>query len=345
VKILVTSYHYDPSVGGIETVSKLMVAAFREAGHEVVVVTSTPDPGDECSSPAKVVRRPSLGELWKLAGWADVVWQNNIALTYLWVFKLRRVPVAVTLACAVFPDLPRKNFRQRLKYICLKSCRVFSISDYVVEGTTLRHEKIGNPFDESIPSVTKGVPKEKDIVFIGRLVSDKGVDVLLDALARLQKRALSPTCTIIGDGPEKEALEKQMEAAGLEQQVTFAGSLKGADLYREMARHRIMAVPSRWKEPFGVVALEGIAAGCAVVGSEAGGLPEAIGPCGLTFPNGDTEALAEVLAHTLSGRDDLSAFTKQADAHLDQFRVATQSERYLKTFKEISQKQSCATNR
>jgi Glycosyltransferase len=61
-----------------------------------------------------------------------------------------------------------------------------------------------------------------------------------------------------------------------------------------------LVVPSRYDEPFGIVALEGIACGCLVVGSSGGGLKEAIGPCGLTFPNGDAVALTNLLDRLLA---------------------------------------------
>ena len=77
--------------------------------------------------------------------------------------------------------------------------------------------------------------------------------------------------------------------------MTFTGVKRGSDLARFVARHRVMAVPSRWAEPFGIVALEGIACGCVVVGTSLGGLPEAIGPCGVTVPNADTSAMARAL--------------------------------------------------
>lgn len=335
MKILVTSYAYPPSIGGIETVSTLLVEAFHAAGHHVIVVTNTPDPDNAYHSEVEVIRQPGISTLWKLAGWADVAWQNNIALRYLWALRLRSVPTAVTLACAVFPNLPKKRFRERLKERFLRRCHVFSISDYVVEGTSLQHERVGNPYDDNKSQVSQSIQKEKDIVYVGRLVSDKGADLLLDALQILKAQSIEPSCTIIGDGPERSSLEKQAELAGLDTQVRFAGFLRGEHLYAELARHRIMAVPSRWKEPFGVVALEGIASGCALVGSDAGGLPFAIGPCGLTFPNGNAEELAERLKTLLAGPGLIENLTGNAAEHLAQFSVKAQTEKYLSAFSAL----------
>jgi glycosyltransferase involved in cell wall biosynthesis len=75
-------------------------------------------------------------------------------------------------------------------------------------------------------------------------------------------------------------------------------------------------MPSRYDEPFGVAALEGIACGCAVVGSAGGGLPEAMGPCGLVFRNGSVEELADRLAQLLSDPGRLAQLRAGAAEHL-----------------------------
>jgi glycosyltransferase involved in cell wall biosynthesis len=120
----------------------------------------------------------------------------------------------------------------------------------------------------------------------------------------------------------------------LREQVSFAGSRRGSELADLLRRHKIMVVPSRYAEPFGVVALEGIACGCLVIGSNGGGLPEAIGPCGQTFPNGDVQALAAALERRL---DQPNEHKLQANAasHLTQFRADTVAQRYLTLFRQF----------
>ena len=135
--------------------------------------------------------------------------------------------------------------------------------------------------------------RTKDIVFLARLVSDKGGDIILEALARMRLQGLTPRLTIVGDGPERANLEAMAHRLGVGPQVIFLGMQTGEALVSILNEHRVMAVPSQLAEPFGVVALEGIACGCVIVGSEGGGLPDAIGPCGLLFPNGDADALAD----------------------------------------------------
>ena len=90
-----------------------------------------------------------------------------------------------------------------------------------------------------------------------------------------------------------------------------------------------MAVPSRCAEGFGLVALEGIACGCVVVGTSLGGLPEAIGPCGVTVPNADTSAMARALRSLLEDGSLCAAYRSGAPVHLARHSRANVSRSYL----------------
>ncbi len=92
---------------------------------------------------------------------------------------------------------------------------------------------------------------------------------------------------------------------------------------------------SRFDEPFGIVALEGIACGCVVVGSEGGGLPEAIGPCGRTFKNGDAQDLARVLAELLRHPEDDDTYLRHAEKHLVSHRTDHVAAAHLRIFTEV----------
>ena len=107
-------------------------------------------------------------------------------------------------------------------------------------------------------------------------------------------------------------------------------------------RHRILVVPSSYNEPFGIVALEGIACGCAVIGTAGGGLPEAIGPCGLVVPNRDAAALAGAIERVLNDAELRAGFELAAPAHLDPHTVRHVSEAYLKVLRAaVGSKEDC----
>ena len=103
-----------------------------------------------------------------------------------------------------------------------------------------------------------------------------------------------------------------------------------------MNQHAIIVIPSRWAEPFGVVALEGIACGCIAVGSADGGLPDAIGDCGMTFYNGDSENLADRLADLLRYSELRQKFRAARAAHLAQFRAHSVAQRYLALLRDLA---------
>ena len=130
-------------------------------------------------------------------------------------------------------------------------------------------------------------------------------------------------------------MQELTKRLGLESQVQFSGAQSGAELTHALNEHQILVVPSRYDEPFGVVALEGIACGCAVIGSSGGGLPEAIGPCGITFPNGDIAALEKALELLLTQPNERERLTAAAPGHLAQFQPHLIANRYLELFQTV----------
>jgi glycogen synthase len=298
LKILFVSHAFAPSVGGIESMSRLLAAGFVRAGHSVKVVTHTPgDPDAEAEYP--VIRRPGARELWRLFSWCDIVVHSNITLRGLWPFIFFRRRWVVIHHTWIRHPRDRQNLSSLLKFAVLPAADSICVSRALADALPVRAEVIPNCYDNRVFHGRNGSVPQRDIIFVGRLVPDKGVDLLLEAIRPLEREGLRPSLTIVGTGPEEPALRELARTRGLESQVSFAGQKSSEEVARLMRDHRVLAVPSRWKEPFGMVALEGIASGCIVVGSREGGLADAIGPGGLTFPNGDVDALATALACTL----------------------------------------------
>jgi glycogen synthase len=335
MKILFSSYAYVPGLGGIETASALLAREFVATGDELILVTETPASGSG-SEPFEVVRNPTLLRLGKLVRWCDLVFQNNMSLRHLIPALLWGKSVLVVHQTWIRNIAGGIGWNDRIKRALLPRVKNVAISQAIASDIKLAAEVIGNPYDNRIFKIDANIRRARELIFVGRLVSDKGADVLLRALGILKERNIFANLTIIGRGPEEENLRALNRELELEQAVTFAGEKVGTELAELMNRHQIIVIPSRWPEPFGIVALEGIACGCIAVGSEQGGLSEAIGNCGITFRNGDSEELADRLGDLLGDSQMREKFRAAAPVHLERFHAQTVAQRYLALLRELA---------
>lgn len=329
MRILLCSYVFPPSVGGIETVSRILAEQFSRLGSTVTVVTHTP--GEEFDGEYKLFRRPSLRKLRELARGSDVIFQSNVSLKTLLPLILARQPIVIAHHGRIARVDGTRGWQDHLKRALLFRCSHVAVSAMVAADLPVKSVVIADPFEPGEFAVPEDGARDRDIVFLGRLVSDKGCDLALRALALLKQEGLHPSFTVIGDGPEMPALKRLTCELGLSDQVDFLGTVL-AGRGRIVARHKIMVVPSIWEEPFGVVALEGIAAGCAVVASRGGGLPEAVGHCGVLFPNGDVRALTSALKDLLTNAVLREQLIARREEHLQHFQPEVVAKRYLEVF-------------
>jgi len=139
-------------------------------------------------------------------------------------------------------------------------------------------------------------PTEYHVGYVGRLVSEKGVDLLIRACASLTD---SWQLSLVGDGPERPSLEKLAEELGVTKQVRFQRSIPSIDVPNVLREFCVLVLPSRslpnWREQFGRVLVEAMACEVAVIGSTCGEIPRVVGDAGLIFPEGDWRALADQL--------------------------------------------------
>jgi len=335
MKILMGSYCFSPDVGGIETASAILATEFAALGHEVCLTTQT-DRSDERQWPFRLMRRPQPRLLFRAARWCDVFFQNNISLHSLWAVFVSQRPWVVTHQTWITRADGTLNWRDRLKRLLLPYATNIAISESIARNLGVDCHRIGNPYQPEIFKLIPGVQRNRQLVFLGRLVSDKGLDLLIKALAILRENALAPNLTVIGTGPEEPALRELAITCEVQDQVEFVGARTGKELAELLNAHEVLVVPSRWNEPFGIVALEGIACGCVVVGSGNGGLRESIGPCGLTFGNESVEDLANALQTVLSNAE-LRASLRSARAdHLARFEAANIAREYLRVFEAVA---------
>ncbi len=138
------------------------------------------------------------------------------------------------------------------------------------------------------------------IGFVGRLVPEKGLDVLFRACIKLYGKW---TLTVAGTGPDQERLEALAEQIGIASRVTWLGGIARSELVNVWPRIDCLVAPSRtspgWVETYPSQVLEAMSHGVVVVVSDSGALPESVGKAGLIFPEGQPEGLTDALTRLL----------------------------------------------
>jgi glycosyltransferase involved in cell wall biosynthesis len=192
--------------------------------------------------------------------------------------------------------------------------------------------------DPEIYSPPEYRPKnDKPIIgYAGRLVYEKGVDVLIEAVSRLKSRA--PRLHIIGDGSERGRLEHLAAYRGIRDRVTFRGQVAPGDMPNALRALDVLVIPSRtrpnWKEQFGRIIVEAMACGVPVLGSNSGEIPNVIGNPDLVFPEDNVDALTRKLDQLLEDyelRQQLSEWARQRV--LDYFTQASVARRYYNVYR------------
>jgi len=290
---------------------------------------------DDAPLPFRVVRRPSVGTLWHLVGEADVILLAGPCLVPLAMARAQRRPIAVEhhgyqVICpngllfqqpheSVCPGyFMRRRYGRCLRcihtiggwrqavvkvlatfprrWICAKAAANIAITRHVAQRIALpRSEVVYHGVPD--PGLARNGPSANlaTFAYVGRLVSEKGIPLLLGAAKILKEEGLRFRVTIIGDGPERNSLEAVARDLGLSDEISFAGYLRGDTLHRAVRDATALVMPSIWEETAGLVALEQMMRGRLVVAADIGGLGEVVDGSGLKFRPGDPRDLAACL--------------------------------------------------
>jgi glycosyltransferase involved in cell wall biosynthesis len=257
---------------------------------------------------------------------------------FSWQNLLRRYPWP-------FRHFERANYRRAAHAIAGNSAAAAVLQAKGYTGPVTVIPQLGIDPDAFCPSPNQhqtqaGVPQKEApgkhhfvIGYAGRLVPEKGVDVLLCACAVLPFRDWS--VRIMGDGPERTRLTALADKLKIAKQVSFLGRLPSAqapDFYRALDT---LVLPSlsrpNWVEQFGRVLIEAMACEIPVIGSTCGEIPVVIGDAGLVFPEGDAWVLAESitsLAENPAHRAELAGRGRsRALAHFTHKQIAAETVR------------------
>ncbi len=313
MRIVQVSPFFAPHTGGVESHVRNLAREFARQGHEVTVVTARYDrrlPRTEAAEGYRIVRVPSLFVAFN----TPFDWGTGAAVRRLEadVFHLhypppltsyfatralgtRRVPVCLTYHCDLeMPGRPGRLLAgayqrfflpptlRRVDRVVVHT-RSYGITSAMLRGRELAVVPSVVDLDRLRPGVDVGTLRRdlrldgrRVMVFTGRLVPHKGVDVILEALARLPDDV---ALLVIGAGPRLSSLVRQARRLGVEARVRFCPAVSDDDLPRYLALGDVFVFPSQNRlEGFGLAVAEAMAMGLPVVVADLPGVREVIEP-------------------------------------------------------------------
>lgn len=326
MNLVLYSPRFYPLLGGLERVTMAWAEYWQQQGHSVTVITCTPNTQPDNSAYC-ILRQPTLWQQWQAMRRADVVLMLNISLKGLPLVWLAGKPLFISHHTLLTDGRYARQWRQQLKrFICNRFARLNICCSYYVARSLQRTIVVHSPYDATLFQPGNGERIPGSTLFVGRLVSDKGIHTLLEAAACLQQQGVTFQLRIAGDGP----LRKELQAFSIAKQLSnihWLGAVPQSTLVQLMQQHHIVAVPSL-VEPFGTVVPEALACGCTVICSNSGGLPEAAGGFATVVPAGDAVALANALQTALQ-KPNKQAATAAMAAHLQGLTVPASADALL----------------
>ena len=330
MKILIFSTVFYPVLGGIENLTLNLSREFVNKGHNVKVITYQKQ--NKPLAEIDVYCAPGFIKTIKLFLWCNVYYMPNISLKGIWPLLINPRKRWI-ISQNDFSLTKRKSLLSLLKLFLIKfASKNILVSKSVAASLNTASEVIYNCYDDAVFKVQNTAERTLDFVFVGRLVSQKGCDTLIKACSNLQQPF---KLTIIGDGPEMNNLIVLANKLHLLQSITFTGSLDSADIATILNQHKVLVIPAKRKEGFGIVVLEGLACGCQVIAADAGGLSEAVGQFGRLFEPGNVQQLTLLLQQASQNKNQLSYTAADLAKYLSNYKKHIVAQQYLSVFGEI----------
>ncbi len=151
--------------------------------------------------------------------------------------------------------------------------------------------------------------------FAGRLVPEKGADVLLRAASQLRKSVSNFYVRIVGDGPERNRLERMSRELGLSDSVDFVGAVPADKVDSVLSTAQVVVIPSTWEDVAPLVVPEQMMQARLLIVSDIAGLGELVGEYGLKFPPGDAAALARCMQRVVEDPQAADELRRSAQQH------------------------------
>jgi glycosyltransferase involved in cell wall biosynthesis len=330
MNVAVLTEHYYPNIGGTIVIADLLKNTLLRLGGESCVITRQRASSGENMEPEDRVFR--------VRSWLEALGRIRNCDLVLMIGPLFQ-PLCLALALhkptiisnQIMPAANMPQLKHRLLSILTGSAMEVACSHSLAASITRPTTVVPNPLRDEFDILLDDELRPPGILFSGRLVPEKGAMLLLRAFALIADRHGDAVLTFVGEGPEREGLQREARMLGLSERTHFELPQPGAFLQAIYCRHSVLAVPSVWEEPFGLVALEGLASGCRVVVSRRGGLPEAIGDHGILVES-EVCDIADGLDRALAAQPRSAAEKAAIAAHLEKHRP----ERFTATLLQLA---------
>lgn len=366
-RITFYSHRYHPSAGGVETSTTHLVNHLVARGHVVTVATTTP-PGAQGYPTAPIVHAPTSRKLFRLFRQSEIIHFQGFAVWPMIIGLASRRPIVWAhhdhdmvcpksiawwngpctyslLQCTrdlsrdhSWLAVARSQVMLGVRRLVARHRRIHHLThsafvtrhNHLARATTIGYG-IGTPKGDR--PVDEDSPKAR-ILFIGRLIYEKGGDVLIRAMT--DERLADVLLTFLGDGVEREPIERLAKELGVNSRVSFAGQVSQEIVQASLRDSQLLVVPSRWQEPFGIVAIEAMNASVPVVASNVGGLGEIVARGGLVVEADNAAALAEAISRALYDRRLRQVLIERGHRVAEEHQWATLTERYEVFYRSLA---------
>jgi glycosyltransferase involved in cell wall biosynthesis len=344
MKVLVYTENFWPSMGGLERNSFTLANCLAADGHQVMLMTRTRTESAD-NYAFNVLRTTSKRDFIQLVRWSDLVIINGgvAAKICLPAIVFGKPYILIYQSSGLFERegsgiLAMLNNKFR-RWIARRATRNVGVSQYAASrlvSVTPHPVALVNPVDEQLEKyfvlTVHPIQKKYDLLFAGRLIEEKGIFVLLDALKILDDIKLA--VAIVGEGSDESKLKSAAATAGVE--LKFLGRLDQEELVRVYLESKILVVPSSTHiEGLPLVISEACFAGTPAIVSDQPAMVETVGDAGCSFESGNAAALASCIRSTVVDGAGLERLTANAKRKKDVFSHKVYSDKLREIISEV----------
>ena len=363
MNILLITDIFPPKVGGVENITSMLASGLVERGHSVTVVTMPAEgaPSYEEREGYEIYRLRMTFPRLEQKGAADFLLSLPNLLRLSSILRGKKIEV-INAHYPVSSAFILEKLTRKAGPRLILSFHGTDIQDFIPHHPALKRivRRLAERAEvvtacssylagivektlgiSGVKTVYNGIPlkrlraqenRKEDYIFsVGRFVEKKGFDMLIDAFLRAAPDFPGLRLIIAGEGPERAGLKRRIEEFGIEKRVELPGRVSDEKKERLLADSLFAVVPSR-EEPFGITALEAMAAGKPVLATRAGGLPEVVGDAGVVV-EADVQGLETGMRRLLTSPELRKRLTSLGRERVERdFSADRMVEEYLSVF-------------